>query len=131
MVTDTVANCLTMIRNALHARRPHVTIPSSKVVEAILSILQQKGFIDNFKPFQDEDKKFARVHLKYEAPNKPAIRSLKRISKSSLRIYVGIDDLKVVLNGMGTAILSTSHGIMSDDDARKKHVGGEILCEVW
>lgn len=131
MVTDTVANCLTMIRNALHARRPHVTIPSSKIVEAILSILHHKGFIENFKTFQDGHKKFVRVHLKYEAPNKPAIRHLRRISKSSLRIYSGIDDVRRVLNGMGIAILSTSQGIMTDEDARKKHVGGEILCEVW
>lgn len=131
MVTDTVANSLTMIRNALHARRAHVTIPSSRVIESILTILQQKGFIENFKPFKDEAKKFVRVHLKYEAPNKPAIRNLRRISKSSLRVYVSIDDLKRVLNGMGTAILSTSHGIMADDEARKKHVGGEVLCEVW
>ena len=131
MVTDSVANCLTMIRNALHARRPHVTIPSSKLVEAILNILQQNGYIDNFKGFQDGHKKFVRVHLKYEAPNQPAIRNLRRISKSSLRIYTGIGDVRRVLNGMGIAILSTSQGIMTDAEARKKHVGGEVLCEVW
>ncbi|MBI4430740.1 MAG: 30S ribosomal protein S8 [Candidatus Omnitrophica bacterium] len=131
MVTDSIANCLTMIRNSLHARRAHVTIPSSKVVESVLTILHQKGFIDNFKTFQDGSKKFVRVHLKYESPNKPAIRNVRRISKSSLRVYAGAGDIPHVLNGMGIAIVSTSKGIMSDDEARKNHVGGEVLCEVW
>ena len=131
MATDSIADGLTVLRNAARAYKTTVTLPASKLMERIMTILQREGYIENFKTFNDGPKKFARVHLKYGGPKEPAFHVLKRISKPGLRRYVGVKSIPRVLNGMGLSILSTSKGIMSDGEARRQGVGGELLCEVW
>lgn len=131
MITDSIADGLTTIRNAARANKKSVTLPVSKVMEALLKILLERGYIESFKVFQDKEKKFVRVHLKYKNGKEPAFQVLRRISKPGLRRYVGVDSIPRVLNGLGISILSTSKGIMSNRDARKQRVGGELLCEVW
>jgi len=131
MITDPIADSLTIIRNAARAHKTSVTLRISKLTEAVIAILQREGYVENFKTFNDKQKRYARVHLKYRADKEPVFRTLRRISKPGLRRYTNVNSVPRPLNGMGMAILSTSKGIVSDAEARKLHVGGEILCEVW
>ena len=130
-VTDPLADMLTRIRNSSSARHEKVDIPTSRLKEAIAKILKDEGYIRNFKVIVDEEKHgILRIFLKYDANQKGIIR-LKRVSKPSRRVYVGKDEIPSVLRGLGISILSTSKGILTDKDARRANVGGEVLCTIW
>jgi small subunit ribosomal protein S8 len=130
MNTDPVADMLARIRNALLARHEAVEIPFSRLKVRIAEILKQEGFISDFA-IKDEFPSSVRVQLKYSEGRKPAIVGMRRTSRPGRRVYVRHKHIPHVLNGMGISIISTSHGVVTDRDARKQAVGGEILCEVW
>ncbi|MCC5922865.1 MAG: 30S ribosomal protein S8 [Crocinitomicaceae bacterium] len=132
MNTDPIADFLTRIRNASSARKKVVEIPASNMKKALTQILFEKGYITNYK-FEDDDKQgMIKIALKYNASTKtPAITQLQRISKPGLRKYTNSEELPRVLNGLGIAILSTSKGVITDKEARKLNVGGEVLCYVY
>jgi len=131
-MTDPIADYLTRMRNAIMAKHKVVEIPASNLKKDITKILFEKGFILSFK-FEDDDKQgVIKIALKYHPVSKiPAIKSLKRVSKPGLRKYSDVDNLPRVLNGMGIAILSTSKGLMTDKEARRENVGGEVICYVY
>lgn len=128
--TDLIADSLTMIRNAIMAKKENLDVPASQTIKAILEILKQENYIDAFKLIEGKNQGILRVYLKYTV-GKSAIRNLKRISKSSLRVYVKRDKVPLVLRGRGLAIISTSKGIVTDKQARDLGLGGEVLCYVW
>ncbi|MFL5752190.1 MAG: 30S ribosomal protein S8 [Bacteroidia bacterium] len=131
-MTDTIADYLTRVRNAIKAQHRVVEIPASNLKKEITKILMEKGYILNYK-FEENEKKQGtiKIALKYHPVTKlPAIRSLDRISSPGLRQYTGVDTMPKVLNGLGIAIVSTSKGVMTDKEARKQNVGGEVLCYV-
>jgi|TARA_B110000285_G_scaffold229440_1_gene294151 small subunit ribosomal protein S8 len=131
MVTDAISDYLTRLRNAISARHKVVEIPRSNVKKAITQILMDQGYILNFKEIKDEKQGIIKIALKYNNKTKDsAIRNLTRISKPGLRKYTGVDSMPRVLNGLGIAIISTSKGLITDKEARKHNVGGEILCYV-
>ncbi|MBQ3384108.1 MAG: 30S ribosomal protein S8 [Erysipelotrichaceae bacterium] len=130
MVTDPIADMLTRIRNAVQARHDSVVIPSSKEKLEIARILKEEGYITDYVVEGDSHKNIV-VTLKYGKNDEKVITGLKRISKPGLRVYAQADKLPRVLNGLGIAILSTSHGVMTDKEAKAKHVGGEVLAYVW
>ena len=131
MVTDAISDYLTRLRNAISAKHKVVEIPGSNVKKAITQILMDKGYILNFKEIKDDKQGIIKIALKYNNKTKdPAIRNLTRISKPGLRKYTGVDSMPRVLNGLGIAIISTSKGLITDKEARKHNVGGEILCYV-
>lgn len=130
-MTDPIADLLTRIRNALMARHETVNIPHSKIKVSIVKILEQEGFISGQHLVEKDPFLAVKVDLKYDSDHVPAIRSLKRISKPGCRVYVGRDEVPLVLGGMGINILSTSSGIMTGKQAVKEGVGGEVLCEVY
>ena len=131
MVTDAISDYLTRLRNAISAKHKVVEIPGSNVKKAITQILMDQGYILNFKEIKDEKQGIIKIALKYNNKTKdPAIRNLTRISKPGLRKYTGVDSMPRVLNGLGIAIISTSMGLITDKEARKHNVGGEILCYV-
>lgn len=130
IMTDPIADMLTRIRNALQARHETVEIPASKEKTAIAEILKNEGFITDFTVAGDV-KKTITITLKYGPNGEKVISGLKRISKPGLRAYAKVDSIPRVLNGLGIAIISTSEGMMTDKDARAKHVGGEVLAYVW
>lgn len=130
MYTDPIADYLTRVRNAQMARHKVVEIPSSGIKKEITKILEDKGYILSHK-FEDDGKQgIIKIALKYINSN-PAIKKIERISTPGLRRYVGANELPRVLNGLGIAILSTSKGVISDKEARKENVGGEVLCYVY
>ncbi|MCD6451204.1 MAG: 30S ribosomal protein S8 [Acidobacteria bacterium] len=130
-MTDPIADMLTRIRNALMAKKEEVSLPSSKMKLEIARILKEEGYVENFR-FEDDGKQgILTLRLKYTPEGEPAITGLKRVSKPGRRVYCGKEEVPRVLNGLGIAILSTSKGILTDAEARKKGVGGEVLCEVW
>ena len=132
MTTDPIADYLTRIRNASSAGLKVVDIPASNVKKSITKILMDQGFITNFK-FEDDNKQGnIKIALKYNATNRlPAITRIDRISKPGLRKYNGVGELPRVLNGLGVAILSTSKGVITNKEAKKLNVGGEVLCYVY
>jgi len=129
-VSDPIANMLTIIRNAQRVRKETVDIPASKLVEKILVIFKQDGYIEDYRLLKDNKQGVLKVYLKYEN-KKPMISGIKRISRSGLRIYAGITEIPRVLNGLGTAVISTSKGVVNDKEARKLKIGGEVLCYIW
>lgn len=131
MSTDPIADFLTFIRNALHAHKERVDIPWSRLKEAIAKVIAEEGFIKEYSVIAERKRPWLRVWLKYDARGRPVVRGLKRFSKPSLRAYVGATEIPRVQNGLGVNVLSTSRGIMVDREARKLHVGGEILCSLW
>lgn len=130
IMTDPIADMLTRIRNALQARHETVEIPASKEKTAIAEILKNEGFITEYT-VTGEVKKTITITLKYGPNGEKVISGLKRISKPGLRAYAKVDSIPRVLNGLGIAIISTSEGLMTDKEARAKHVGGEVLAYVW
>ena len=130
-LTDPVADFLTRVRNAIRSRQQKVDVPASKLKLEIARILKEEGFIANFKATEEEGKKVLRVYLKYGPNNDAVISSVQRISRPGCRVYVGRDEIPRVLGGMGINILTTPRGVMTGRDARKRGVGGEVLCEVW
>lgn len=131
VMTDPIADLLTRIRNANSMRHEKVEIPTSRLKSDILNVLKQEGFIVDFMNKQEGAKANTVVTLKYAANNERVIKGLKRISKPGLRVYAQANQLPTVLNGLGIAIISTSKGIMTDRDARKQQIGGEVLAYVW
>jgi len=131
VMTDPIADFLTRIRNASMANYERVDVPSSQIKLSIAKLLKEEGYISNYKLVKDKRQGILRVYLKYDDKNLPIIGGLERISKPSCRVYVRHDKIPPVLNGYGTAILSTSKGLLTDREARRQKVGGELLCKVW
>lgn len=131
VVTDTIADMLTRIRNANQMHYKEVSIPASNTKKEIAKILKDEGFIENYKIENDNVQGTIVVTLKYTDKKERAITGLKRISKPGLRVYVKGEEVPKVLNGLGIAIISTSEGIMTDKEARKKNIGGEVLAYIW
>ena len=131
MMTDTIADMLTRIRNANSAGKENVSMPTSKKLVDIAKIMKAEGYIADFEVEDGEPRGTRVITLKYGAKNARVIRGIKRISKPGLRIYAGKDELPRVLGGLGTAIISTSQGVMADRDARKKGIGGEVIAYIW
>ncbi len=135
--TDLIADTLTIIRNGLMAKKNNTDVPYSKVIESILNLLKEQKYIDDFKVMeysttrkQASKHKLFRVYLRYISGT-PAITNLKRISKPGLRIYVNKNKIPRVLRGRGVALISTSKGIITDEQARQQKIGGEVICFVW
>jgi small subunit ribosomal protein S8 len=134
MMTDPIADMLTRIRNAIHAGHSSVVIPSSKLKLAVARILREEGFIQNYDVIPDRRQPKIRVWLKYlgeRRERKCVISGLKRVSKPGCRVYVGKGEIPWVLSGVGIAVLSTPKGVVTDRQARKMGVGGEVMCYVW
>ena len=131
VTTDPIADMLTRIRNANHAKHEFVDIPASKIKKEIANILLEEGYIKGFDVIDDGKQGIIRIELKYQQNKERVITGIKRISKPGLRVYVGKEDTPKVLGGLGIAIISTSKGIVTDKKARKQGVGGEVICYVW
>lgn len=131
MVNDPIADMLTRIRNALLARHRQVLIPSSKMKVAIARLLKEEGFIQHYDVTRDRPQPMLRIILKYDKNRKPVLSGLKRVSKPGCRVYTPYREIPWVLSGMGVAILTTPRGMMTDRQARRAHLGGEVLCYVW
>ncbi len=131
-ITDTIADMLTRIRNANSAKHESVDIPASNMKKAIAQILVDEGYVKGFQLIEDGKQGIIRMTLKYEGASRtPVLSGLKRVSKPGLRIYSGCEEMPRVMKGIGTAIVSTSKGVMTDKAARKAHVGGEVLAFIW
>ena len=130
-ITDPIADMLTRIRNANSAKHDIVDIPASNMKKAIAQILLDEGYIASYKVIEDDKQGVIRVTLKYGENKSQVITGLRRVSKPGLRIYSSVDEMPKVMKGLGIAIISTSKGIMTDREARKQNVGGEVLAFVW
>ena len=130
-ITDTIADMLTRIRNASSAKHDSVDIPASNVKKAIAQILLDEGYITSFNVEEDGKQGVIHITLKYGQNKSQIINGIRRVSKPGLRIYTNVEDMPKVMKGLGIAILSTSKGIMTDKEARKANVGGEVLAFVW
>ncbi|CAN5630113.1 MAG: 30S ribosomal protein S8 [Chloroflexi bacterium] len=130
-VTDPIADMLTRIRNASAARHKELSLPSSRVKREIARILNEQGFIEAYETLSGDVQETLTLRLKYVEGRTPVVTGLKRISKPGLRVYARKTEIPRVLGGLGLAILSTSHGIMTGNEARKQNLGGEVLCYVW
>lgn len=130
-ITDPIADMLTRIRNANSAKHETVDIPASNMKKAIAQILLDEGYIASYKVIEDEKQGVIRLTLKYGENKSQVITGLRRVSKPGLRIYSNVEDMPKVMKGLGIAIVSTSKGIMTDREARKQNVGGEVLAFVW
>ena len=130
-ITDTIADMLTRIRNASAAKHDSVDVPASNVKKAIAQILLDEGYINGFQVIEDGKQGIIHVTLKYGPNKSQVLTGLRRVSKPGLRIYTNVEDMPKVMKGLGIAILSTSKGIMTDKQARKANVGGEVLAFVW
>lgn len=128
---DPIADLLTRIRNAQLARHEVVSVPASMIKIAVTHILKEEGFIKNYKCIRDRKQGVIKIALKYTEEGKGVIRGIDRVSTSSRRVYVGVDKIPYIKNGLGCAILSTPKGVMSDRDARQKSLGGELICSVF
>ena len=131
MFTDPIADMLTRIRNALVARHDFTDIPTSKVKESIAAVLKKEGYIASYEEREDDGHGSIRVQLAYTGKKEPVIVGLNRVSKPGLRVYTSRSEVPRVYGGLGIAILSTPEGVMTGKEARKRGVGGEILCYVW
>ena len=130
-ITDPIADLLTRIRNASQARHETVDVPASNMKKAIAQILVDEGYIKSFTVKEDNKQGVITITLKYTETNAPVITGLRRISKPGLRIYTSCEDMPKAMKGIGTAIISTPKGVMTDKKARKENVGGEVLAFVW
>ena len=130
-MTDPIADMLTRVRNAGKAKFNRVDIPGSRVKVELARVMKDEGFIRNYKFIKDNKQGILRVYLKYTDDQAHVIQELVRVSKPSRRVYVGAGEVKPVYNGLGVAILSTSKGVISDKQARKENVGGEVLCSIF
>jgi small subunit ribosomal protein S8 len=130
-MTDPIADLLTRIRNANRAGYDKADVPFSKVKESICQIMKEEGFIEGYRILEQEPGNVVRVYLRYGDDNKKILTNLQRVSKPGLRVYVDREHIPRVLGGIGVAILSTSRGMMTDAEARKRGIGGEVVCKVW
>src|SRR4051812_599824 len=128
--SDPIADMLTRVRNAITARHQKVDVPASKLKMELARILKEEGYILNYKMADDGAQKTIRLYLKYTAANQPAISTIQRVSRPGCRVYVGSKEIPRVLGGLGINILTTPRGLMTGRDARKEHLGGELLCQV-
>lgn len=131
VMTDPIADFLTRIRNANQAKHEVLEVPASNIKKGIAEILKREGFVKNVETIEDDKQGIIRVFLKYGQNGERVITNLKRISKPGLRVYVKSDDVPKVLNGLGTAIISTSTGVVTDKVARETNVGGEVIAYIW
>ena len=129
--TDTISDMLTRIRNACLVGHTKTKVPTTKMTRSIAKVLQEEGFIEDFVEEGEGIKKHLVISLKYKKNRQPIIKTLKRISKPGLRVYSNRKELPKVLGGIGIAIVSTSRGIITDREARRQGIGGEVLCHVW
>jgi small subunit ribosomal protein S8 len=130
-VTDQVADMLTRIRNACLARHDHVVVPASKLKLELAKIMKSQGYLQKYDLLDDKQQGQIRLHLRYGAGRQPVITGLRRVSRPGARAYVSADSIPRVMGGLGIAILSTSQGVLTDREARRRRVGGEVLCHVW
>lgn len=130
-ITDPIADMLTRVRNAGKAKLNSVDIPGSKMKTEIAKVLKSEGYVRNYKFVKDGKQGILRIYLKYADNQHHVIQEIKRVSKPSRRVYVDVRNVKPIYNGLGTAILSTSKGILTDKQARKENVGGEVLCTLF
>lgn len=131
VMTDPIADMLTRVRNANTVRHEKLDVPASKVKTEIAEILKREGYVRNYEVIEDNKQNIIRIFMKYGNNEEQVIRGLKRISKPGLRVYAKAEEVPRVLNGLGTAIVSTSKGVLSDKDARAQVVGGEVLAYIW
>ena len=131
MMTDPIADMLTRIRNAVRVERPHVDMPLSKVKRGLAEVLKREGYIWDWEEIEAAPASSLRIHLKYGPNGERVIRHVRRISKPGRRVYSGAAKLRPVLNGLGITVISTSRGVISDREARRRNLGGEVLCEIW
>lgn len=130
-VNDPISDLLTRIRNAGMARKPELTMPSTKVIVAVTAILKAEGYIADYKVIEKKPQNQLSITLSYTADRNHVIREIKRVSKPGLRVYAGKDQLPRVRSGLGIAIVSTPDGVMTGYEARRRGIGGEVLCTVW
>ena len=130
-ITDTIADLLTRIRNANSAKHDSVEVPASNMKKAICQILVDEGYVKNFTVTEDGKQGMIKINLKYGEGKTPVIKGLRRVSKPGLRIYSNAEELPKVMKGLGIAIISTSKGIMTDREARRMNIGGEVLAFIW
>ena len=130
MMTDPIADMLTRIRNAVRVERPHVDMPLSRVKLGVAEVLKREGYIWDYKEVDSEPVKQLRIELKYGPNGERVIQTIQRVSRPGRRIFSKSRELRPVLNGLGISIISTSRGVVSDREARKQNIGGEVLCEV-
>ena len=130
-MTDPLADMLARIRNAGRAGHDKVDIPASRMKIGLARIFKEEGFIKNYKVIKDNRQGILRVYLRYDDEQKPLIQRIERVSRPGLRVYVGHEDLPRVQGGLGVAVISTSKGVITDRQARKLKVGGEVLCQIW
>lgn len=131
MLTDPIADMLTRIKNANRARHQYVEMPASKMKTEIAKILKREGYIEDYEVIASQPYNILRIKLRYLPDRRQVIHGLRRISKPGLRVYVKKDEIPRVLGGLGIAIISTSKGLMTDKEARKQGLGGEVICYVW
>lgn len=130
-MTDPIADMLTRIRNAHKARHRETNIPFSKLKMELARVLQDEGYVDGFRIVEEGHKRTLRVALRYTEKGQPVVTGLERASRPGRRVYAGAGEIPRILGGLGISVLSTSQGVMSDREARLRHVGGELLCNVW
>ena len=130
MTSDSIADMLTRIRNALSARHPKVDIPASSLKTEIARILREEGYILNYKVAEEGVRKTIKIYLKYQSNSQPVISKIQRVSRPGCRVYMSRDEIRPVLGGLGINILTTPRGVMTGREARKQGVGGEVLCQV-
>lgn len=130
-VTDPVADMLTRIRNANLARKDHVLIPASRLKLEVAKVLKAQGYVQKYDLIDDKRHGQLRIHLRYVEDRERVITGLRRVSRPGMRIYVDSKNIPRVMGGLGIAILSTSHGVFTDREARRRRIGGEVLCYVW
>lgn len=131
MINDLLSDGLTRIRNAAMRKLDVAELMHSKLVEAVMNVFQAKGYIESFNVVENGNKKFIKVAIKYDKNGNSVIHELKKISKPGRRVYKGSDEIKRFKNGYGTIVVSTSKGVLSNDEAHKARVGGEVLCSIW
>lgn len=129
-VTDPIADFLTRVRNAIHANKKSVEVPSSKMKEALAEIMKQTNFVQDYEVLEDNKQNILRIRLKY-VNGTSSISGMNRVSSPGLRVYAGKDELPRVLNGLGIAVISTSKGLLTDKQARQDSIGGEVVCYIW
>jgi len=131
MMNDIIADGLTRIRNAAERKMEVTTLNHSKLMEDVLKVFEEKGYIEGYKIIEDGNKKFIKVTLKYDENGDSVINEVKRISKPGRRVYKGYEDIKNYKNGFGTLVVSTNKGVLPNDKAYKLKVGGEVICSIW
>jgi small subunit ribosomal protein S8 len=131
MMTDPIADMLTRVRNAAAARKASVDIPWSRQKAEIARVLVEEGYLGGVSVETAKPRNVLRIELRYDAQRRPVITGIKRVSRPSLRVYVGVDDITAVRRGLGVNVLSTPKGVLVDRNAKREHVGGEVICTVW